>query len=510
MTKSNGPVVLCILDGWGKRAERDANAIALGETPNWDRMVQQWPTGELECAGADVGLPDGQMGNSEVGHMNLGAGRIVWQDLPRINNAIADGSLAANDALWAFMSKLKGSGGTCHLAGLVSPGGVHAMDTHVVALARMLSTEGIPVAIHAFLDGRDTPPRSAIDDIARLERNISGFGDVRLATLCGRYFAMDRDNRWERVSRCYNVIMSGVGTPNTSAADAIQASYDADTSDEFVEPIVLGDYKGINDGDGLLIANFRSDRVRELLAALIDPEFEGFRRDKTASFSAQLGMVSYSDSLDKLCPAIFPPVRLTKTLGEVVANAGLKQLRLAETEKYPHVSFFFNGRVETPFENENRILVPSPKVATYDLQPEMSAPEVTEHLIDAIRTKSVDLVIVNYANGDMVGHTGSLDAAITATTYIDTCLGEIEQAIMETDGTMIVTADHGNCEMMVDPITGGPHTAHTLNPVPTVLVNHPTNNAKMANGRLADIAPTLLNLLGVPQPAEMTGTSLIS
>lgn len=510
MTEKNGPVVLCILDGWGKRAESDANAIALGDTPNWDRMVKEWPTGELTCHGADVGLPDGQMGNSEVGHMNLGAGRIVWQDLPRINNAIADGSLAANDQLWTFMSNLKASGGTCHLAGLVSPGGVHAMDAHIVALARILSIEGIPVAIHAFLDGRDTPPRSAIDDITRLERSISGFADVTLATMCGRYFAMDRDNRWERVSKCYDLMVSGKGASSKSAAAAIEASYDADITDEFIEPVVLNDYTGMADGDGLLIANFRSDRVREVLAALIDPAFDGFERKKFTRFAAQLGMVAYSTELDKLCPAIFPQTLLTDTLGETVSKAGLTQLRLAETEKYPHVSFFFNGRVETPFSGEERILVPSPKVATYDLQPEMSAPEVTEHLLQAITSKRVDLIIVNYANGDMVGHTGSLDAAMTATTYLDTCLGKLEQATMDANGTMIVTADHGNCEMMIDPDTGGPHTAHTLNPVPTVLINHPDNNAKLANGRLADVAPTLLALLNIRQPDEMTGKSLIS
>ncbi|MGI9407403.1 MAG: 2,3-bisphosphoglycerate-independent phosphoglycerate mutase [Hyphomicrobiaceae bacterium] len=505
----SGPVVLCILDGWGKRSERDANAIALAETPNWNRMIRQWPTGQLNCSGTDVGLPEGQMGNSEVGHMNLGAGRIVWQDLPRINNAIADGSMAKSPELSEFIAKLKASGGTCHLAGLVSPGGVHSLDDHVVALASIIADAGVPVNIHAFLDGRDTPPRSAGGDVKKLTEQIARLPNVFLATLCGRYFAMDRDNRWDRVVQCYNLLTSGAGVPYDDPLMAIQKSYDENVTDEFVKPVSLNGYAGMADGDGLLIANFRSDRVREILAALIDPGFNGFERAQTVKFAALLGMVSYSDELDKLCGAIFAPDVLSGTLGEAVANAGMKQLRLAETEKYPHVTFFFNGRSEPPLAGEERILVPSPKVATYDLQPEMSAPEVTEHLVEAIRNRRVDMIIVNYANGDMVGHTGSLDAAIAAVECLDSCLGKVEQAIVDVGGTMLVTADHGNCEMMIDPETGGPHTAHTLNPVPTVLVNHPDKNAKLNNGRLADVAPTLLEILGHDLPDEMTGRSLI-
>ncbi len=512
MTNNNGPVVLCILDGWGKRAERDANAIALGDTPNWDRMVQEWPTGELVCHGADVGLPDGQMGNSEVGHMNLGAGRIVWQDLPRINNAIADGSLAKSPELQNFIAKMKASGGTCHLLGLVSNGGVHSHQDHIVALARIVANEGVPVSIHALTDGRDTPPQSGAGFLDVLANQIASIEGVKIATVCGRYFAMDRDNRWDRVEKAYDLLTSGTGTTHDSPIEALEVSYTAGTTDEFVEPVSFGNYKvaGMSNGDGLLSANFRADRMREILGALVDSDFDGFPRSKQVTFAAQLGMVSYSDHLDRFMPSIFAPEVLDNTLGVVVAAANRTQLRMAETEKYPHVTFFFNGGREQPFDGEERILVPSPKVATYDLQPEMSAPQVTEHLLEAITSKRVDLIIVNYANGDMVGHTGSLDAAMKATTYLDQCLGNLEKAIKESNGTMIVTADHGNCEMMIDPETGGPHTAHTLNPVPTVLVNHPDVAAKISDGRLADVAPTLLELLGVAQPAEMTGKSLIT
>jgi len=511
MTNRTGPVVLCILDGWGKRAEREANAIALGDTPNWDRMIEQWPTGELECFGPDVGLPHGQMGNSEVGHMNLGAGRVVWQTLPRINNAIADGSLAQSPAVRDFIAKLKASGGACHLLGLVSDGGVHSHMDHVLSLAETVASAGVPVLIHVFTDGRDTPPDSGIAFLETFAKAVDALVGVEIATVCGRYFAMDRDNRWARVQKAHDLIVNGTGQLYASPADGLAASYASGITDEFVEPMDVSDYRarGMQDGDGLLSANLRADRMRELLAALLDPQFDGFERKRTIKFAATLGMISYSDQLDRLIPVIFAPETLKNTLGDVVAQAGRSQLRMAETEKYPHVTFFFNGGREEPFENESRILVASPKVATYDLQPEMSAPEVTEHLVEAISGKNVDLIIVNYANGDMVGHTGSLEAATTATTYLDTCLGRIETAIINADGSMIVTADHGNCEMMIDPVTGGPHTAHTLNPVPTVLVNRTSRGTTLNNGRLADVAPTLLELLDIPQPDEMTGKSLL-
>ena len=507
---AKGPTVLCILEGWGERANRDNNAIALAPTPNWDRMVQAWPTALLECSGENVGLPDGQMGNSEVGHMNLGGGRVIWQDLPRINNAIADGTLAQAAPLAEYVAALQRSGGTCHLIGLASPGGVHSHQDHIVALAEAVAKAGVPVRIHAFTDGRDTAPKSSADAITRLANDIASLPDVEIATVCGRYFAMDRDNRWERVVRAYDLIVSGTGARTNDPVAAIRAGYANDVFDEFVEPLCCGGYAGAKDGDGILFANFRADRVRELLGALIDPEFDGFAPNPVIKFAATLGMVSYSDRLDKFCPAIFPPVRVENTLGEVVARAGRKQMRMAETEKYAHVTFFFNGGRETPFEGEERTLVPSPKVATYDLQPEMSAPELTRELIGAITSGKFDLIVVNYANGDMVGHTGSLDAAIAAAKCVDDCIGQVERAVIDAEGVMLVTADHGNCEMMVDPDTGEPHTAHTLNPTPVVLVNCNRPDVSLTAGRLADVAPTLLDLMGFDQPAEMTGRSLIT
>jgi 2,3-bisphosphoglycerate-independent phosphoglycerate mutase len=507
--KTGGPTVLCILDGWAQREARDGNAIALADTPNWDRLIKAWPTNVLDCSGQDVGLPDGQMGNSEVGHMNLGAGRVVWQDLPRIDNAIADGSLEKSDALAGFVEKLRQSGGTCHLAGLVSSGGVHSHLRHIATLARLVANKGVPVRVHAFLDGRDMAPKSAKGELAELKQSIDAIPNAEIATICGRYFAMDRDNRWDRVELAYNLMVAGEGTPFADLESAIEANYEAGFTDEFVRPGRSESYCGMADGDGILFANFRADRVRELLGALIDPAFDGFQRRRTVAFAATLGMVAYSDKLNKLCDVIFPPVYLESTLGEVVANAGLRQLRMAETEKYAHVTFFFNGRTETPFEGEERVLVPSPKVATYDLQPEMSAPELTDKLVEAIGSGRFDLIIVNYANGDMVGHTGDLDAAIAAVRCVDQCVGRLEEAVIKAKGVMLVTADHGNCEMMIAPETGGPHTAHTLNPVPTVLINHPDPNVKLGRGRLADVAPTLLELLRLPQPEDMTGKSLI-
>jgi 2,3-bisphosphoglycerate-independent phosphoglycerate mutase len=506
---AKGPTVLCILDGWGERTARDNNAIALADTPNWDRMIESWPTSSLECSGENVGLPGGQMGNSEVGHMNLGAGRVIWQDLPRINNAIADGSLARAAPLLDFIGALKTSGGACHLIGLASPGGVHAHQDHIVALADAVSRAGIPVRIHAFTDGRDTPPESAADQVTKLAKDIAALPDVGIATVCGRYFAMDRDNRWDRVARAYDLIVSGTGQPTKDPVASIRAGYTSGTFDEFVEPLCVGEYAGAQDGDGILYANFRADRVRELLGALVDPDFDGFERKPMVRFAAALGMTAYSDRLDTLCQAIFPPNRVANTLGEYLANAGLTQMHVAETEKYAHVTFFFNGGRETPFEGEERILVPSPKVATYDLQPEMSAPELTRELVGAITSGRFDFLVVNYANGDMVGHTGRLDAAIAAAECIDDCIGAVERAIIDTNGVMLVTADHGNCEMMVDLETGQPHTAHTLNPTPLVLVNCCKPGAALTSGRLADVAPTLLELMDMEKPDEMTGRSLL-
>jgi len=505
------PVVLCILDGWGERAETDNNAIALGNTPNWDRYVATLPKARLSASALDVGLPVGQMGNSEVGHTNLGAGRVVMQELPRIDTAVADGSLAKNPALLDFVDKLKASGGTCHLVCLLSPGGVHSHSNHLIALAEILSGAEVPVAIHALLDGRDTPPRSALGFMGEFLERVKGLPDVRIASICGRYYAMDRDNRWDRVEKAYDLLLGGTGDQASDPQAAISAAYDNDITDEFILPCAIGDYRGMQDGDGLLMVNFRADRAREILSALVDPDFDGFARKRTVAFAAALGMVRFSRDLDAFFATLFPPGNLKNILGEVVSDAGLNQLRIAETEKYAHVTFFFNGGREQEFSGEERILVPSPKVATYDLQPEMSAAIVTDKLVGAIGEDRFNLIIVNYANGDMVGHTGVLDAAITAAETIDQCLGRLEAAVSQAGGVLLVTADHGNCEQMLDRSANPaqPHTAHTTNTVPLVMVNAQDPTWGLCDGVLADIAPTLLSLLALPQPKEMTGHNLI-
>ncbi|MBC8267381.1 MAG: 2,3-bisphosphoglycerate-independent phosphoglycerate mutase [Rhodospirillaceae bacterium] len=505
------PVVLCILDGWGERSERDNNAIALAATPNWDRYVDGLPKSSLQASALDVGLPEGQMGNSEVGHTNLGAGRVVMQDLPRIDAALADGTLAKSPVLADFVSILKKSGGACHLMGLLSPGGVHSHSAHMTGLAKAIAAAGVPVIIHAFLDGRDTPPKSARGFMEEFLNDISNIEGVRVGTVSGRYYAMDRDNRWERVSKAYDVIVEGRGEAATNALGAITDSYGADIVDEFVLPCTIDGYAGISDGDGLFMANFRADRAREILAALVDPDFDGFKRSRTVQFAACSGMVRYSRALDPFLSALFPSVELKNILGEVIANAGLKQLRIAETEKYAHVTFFFNGGREREFDGEERILVPSPKVATYDLQPEMSAPEVTDKLTRAIAGGTFDLIVVNFANGDMVGHTGVLEAAKLAAQTLDHSLGQLEEAVVRAGGVLLITADHGNCEQMWDASEdpAQPHTAHTTNPVPLLMVNPPDWVQGLKDGSLADIAPTLLRLLDLKQPREMTGQSLI-
>ena len=500
------PVVLCILDGWGERAETTANAVALASTPNFDRIKANCPFSTLAAHGPDVGLPEGQMGNSEVGHTNIGAGRIVWMDLPRIDNAIREGAFAANPRLQTFIAALKASGGVAHVAGLASPGGVHAHQRHIAATARALTAAGIPVAIHAFLDGRDVAPQSAREQIAALEAELPE--GARIATAIGRFYAMDRDKRWERVSLAAEAILHAKGPRVESAEAAILEAYGKGETDEFVTPTVIGDYQGARDGDGLFFANFRADRAREILGAMVDPAFDGFAVARPA-WAATLGMVEYSDRLNLLMPAMFPAEDIANTLGAWLAAHGKTQFRLAETEKYPHVTFFFNGGVEVPAAGEERQMAPSPKVRTYDLAPEMAAGEVTEYLAGAIRSGKYDLIVCNFANPDMVGHTGDLAAAIRAVESVDRGLGEALAALGEAGGAMIVTADHGNCEVMVDPETGGPHTAHTLNPVPVILVGGPGGARLRRGGRLADLAPTLLALMGVEAPPEMNGQSLI-
>jgi len=499
------PVMLVILDGWGWREATADNAVRLAHTPTFSKLWSTCPHALLHTSGKDVGLPDGQMGNSEVGHLNIGAGRLVMQDLPRINQAVDTGEIARAPALLGLIERLRTSGGTCHLMGLVSPGGVHSHQDHAVALAKVLAQAGVPTVVHVFTDGRDTPPQSADGYVRRLASMLPS--GVSIGTVSGRYYAMDRDNRWDRVSKAYQAIVDAEGPRFADAHAAIADAYAHDVTDEFVVPAVVGNYGGVRDGDGLLCFNFRADRVREVLAALLDLAFSGFPRPRVARFAAATGMTQYSEHLDKLLQTIFPPLTLPNVLGEVVANAGRTQLRTAETEKYAHVTYFLNGGNETQYAGEDRIMVPSPKVATYDLKPEMSAPELTTKAVAAIGSGKYDLIVLNYANPDMVGHTGKLDAAIKAVETVDAGLGQIVDAVRKAGGALLVTADHGNCEMMRDPETGGPHTAHTTNPVPVVLVDG--SDVSLAEGRLADIAPTLLELMGLPKPAEMTGTSLI-
>lgn len=498
------PVMLVVLDGWGWREDAADNAVRQARTPAFDRLWQTCPHALLRTSGRDVGLPDGQMGNSEVGHLNIGAGRVVMQDLPRIGEAIASGAIGKAPALVGLIERLRATGGTCHLMGLVSPGGVHSHQDHAVALAKLLSAAGIATVVHAFTDGRDTPPRSADADIARLAAALPP--SVAIATVCGRYYAMDRDKRWDRVAKAYDAIVAAEGSRFSDAQAVIADAYAHDISDEFVLPAVVGSYRGMRDGDGVLCFNFRADRVRQTLAALLDPAFAGFQRRRVVRIAAAVGMTQYSEELNAYLQAIFPRQTLPNVLGQVVADAGRTQLRMAETEKYAHVTYFLNGGEETRYRGEDRILVPSSKVATYDLQPEMSAPELTDKAVAAIDSGKYDLIVLNYANPDMVGHTGSLPAAIKAVETVDTALGRLAEAIGKAGGVLLVAADHGNCELMRDPETGGPHTAHTTNPVPVLLMG---GGAALADGRLADIAATLLELMDLPKPVEMTGTSLL-
>lgn len=501
------PVMLVILDGWGWRKEEADNAVRLAHTPRFDQLWQSCPHAFLKTSGEDVGLPDGQFGNSEVGHMNIGAGRVVMQELPRISRAVRDGSLATNRALASLIASARAGSGRVHLMGLVSPGGVHAHQDHAVGLARILTDAGLTVLIHAITDGRDTPPRAGAAFVAAFEAVLPE--GARIVTVSGRYYAMDRDNRWERVSRAYDAMVLGEGPRFPSAAEAILSGYGNELGDEFLIPAVIGDYTGVGADEALLTFNFRADRIREILMAMLDPGFTGFERRRVAHFRAAAGMTQYSTLLDKLQATLFAPISMDDLLGQIVSRAGLLQLRMAETEKYPHVTYFLNGGIEEPNPGEERILVPSPKVATYDLQPEMSAPELTEKAVAAIDSGKFDLIILNFANPDMVGHTGVLAAAIRAVETVDASLGRIADAVAAQGGALFVTADHGNCEMMRDPVTGGPHTSHTLNPVPALLMGAP-EGAHLADGRLADIAPTLLKLMGLPQPAAMTGQCLLT
>ena len=504
------PVVLMILDGWGHREDPADNALALADLPHWRRLLAQRPHTLIHTEGRHVGLPDGQMGNSEVGHMNLGAGRIVYQDLTRIDAAIEDASFFANAELRAACAAAKAAGGTLHVMGLLSPGGVHSHERHILAMLDLAAREGVPrVAVHAFLDGRDTPPRSAEPSLRALEARCAALGNARIATVGGRYFAMDRDKRWDRVRRAWDAIVEAQS--DVRAADALAAlasAYARGENDEFVAPTVLdGAVGGVRDGDAVVFMNFRADRARQLTAAFVDPAFDGFVARRPA-LSRFVCLAEYDARLP--APVAYPPDDLRDTLGEVLAAHGLAQLRIAETEKYAHVTFFFSGGREDPYPGEARILVPSPQVATYDLQPEMSCPEVTAKLVEAIASGRFDVIVCNIANPDMVGHTGDLAAAIRAAEAVDVAIGAVETAVRAAGGALLITADHGNLEMMRDPETGQPHTAHTVGPVPFVLVADGRPGATLrAGGALRDVAPTILDLLGLPAPAAMSGHSLI-
>ena len=511
MTKLKTPVALVILDGWGLGRQDDANnAIVQAKTPHMTLLSEMYPTTSLQCSGEAVGLPEGQMGNSEVGHLNIGAGRVVYQELTRITKAIRDGEFFKNPVLCQVMDQVAAKGTSLHLMGLLSDGGVHSHESHVYALLRMAKERGIEkVYVHAFLDGRDVPPSSAPQYLDGLAAKMQEYGVGCISTISGRYYAMDRDKRWERVEKAYRTMTCRDGLAAPSVKEAIERAYERGETDEFVQPTAIagcGDC-GIQAGDGAIFFNFRPDRARQLTRVFVDPDFDGFKRVCGAGEVAFATLTQYEESL--AVPVAYKPQYLKQTLGEVFSEHGCRQLRIAETEKYAHVTFFFSGGEEKPFAGEERILVPSPKVATYDLQPEMSAVEVTDRLVAEIKAAKFDLIILNYANGDMVGHTGKLDAAIKAVETVDACLGRITAAMRERGGVTLVTADHGNAEQMVDPQTGGAYTAHTTNEVPLILVSEAHKGQSLQAGSLCDLAPTILALAGLPQPEEMTGKSLL-
>jgi 2,3-bisphosphoglycerate-independent phosphoglycerate mutase len=509
------PLLLVILDGWGIRAEREANAIAVAGTPAMDALAREYPHAELETSGLSVGLPEGQMGNSEVGHTNLGAGRIVYQDLVRINRAIEEGTFHRNEALILACRRAREGGGALHLMGLVSDGGVHSHVDHLDACLELARREGVArVLVHAFMDGRDTPPRSGIEHMVRVERWLGEKDLGRIATVCGRYHAMDRDKRWDRVGLAYAAMAKGEGRRAASGVAAMERAYAEGETDEFVKPSVIVDGDGVpvgpvRDGDAVLFFNFRADRAREITRALAEPDFREFDRGTAPRLSAFVCMTRYDETFPY--PVAFEPQDLTEIFPEIVSRAGLPQLRTAETEKYAHVTFFFNGGRETVYPGEDRILVPSPRdVRTYDQKPEMSAREVTDKLLAALASGRYGFTLVNFANPDMVGHTGILEAAVKAVKVVDECVGRLWQAAERQGMAMLVTADHGNCELMTDPVTGQPYTAHTLNPVPFILADPDLRGAKLrARGILADVAPTALQVMGLPQPQEMKGLGLV-
>jgi 2,3-bisphosphoglycerate-independent phosphoglycerate mutase len=513
--------MLAILDGWGVAPASKSNAVSLARTPNMDQWGKEYPHTTLVAHNGQVGLPEGQMGNSEVGHLNIGAGRIVYQDYSRINLAIEDNSFAENPVLTGVMDQVQAAGGRLHFCGLLSDGGVHSHIKHLVALLEMSAARDLDAAVHCFMDGRDTPPSSGADYMRELVMALDRIGSGQVATVSGRYWAMDRDTRWDRVEKGWQAMVDGQGETATDPVLAVEAAYSRDETDEFIKPTVIVDASGqpvarIADGDAVIFFNFRADRVRELCHAFADTDFSGFPVKNRPALLELVTMTEYE--ADFTFPIVFPPLTLTRILGEEVSNAGMHQLRIAETEKYAHVTYFFNGGAEEPFPGEDRILIESPRdVATYDLKPAMSAVEVTDKLLAALTEQQAagtpyDLIILNFANGDMVGHTGIIEAAVQACETVDQCLGRIADWFRENNGSLLITADHGNAEMMVNPDTGEPYTAHTLNPVPLVLVSdvHKNAHCRLADkGALKDIAPTLMTLLGLAQPEEMEGNSLL-
>lgn len=504
-----GTCTLIILDGIGIRDAREANAYAAAHTPMLDRLLKEYPSAQIATSGLAVGLPAGQMGNSEVGHMNLGAGRVVYQSLARINQSISDGSFAMEPELVKLLNGVQRRGGALHLIGLLSSGGVHSHIDQMIAACHTAAVAGIDkLYVHAFLDGRDTPPRCAEAAIEQLESELAREGFGRIATIIGRYFALDRDNRWDRVESAYRLIMDGHAQHSVETAQqGLAQAYARGETDEFVQATRVGEAAPVAAEDAVIFMNFRPDRARQLCQAFITPGFSAFARSRMLGSSRLLTLTRYADDLP--CPCVFPPQALSNSLGEYMASLGKRQLRIAETEKYAHVTFFFNGGREAPFDGESRTLIPSPKIASYDLQPEMSAPQLTEKLVEAIRSDHFDLIVCNYANGDMVGHTGVFDAAVKAVEAVDRSLEKVVQAIIETGSNCLITADHGNVEQMVDHESGQTHTSHTLNPVPLILVGPSSGAVTLDDGRLCDIAPTVLQLLDLAVPVEMEGQPLI-
>ena len=505
------PLVLMILDGWGINPSCEDNAACQARTPRLDELRRDYPTTEIDASGLAVGLPEGQMGNSEVGHLNIGAGRIVYQELTRISRAVEQGDFFSNPVLLEAMAEVKRSGGKLHLMGLLSDGGVHSHNKHLYALVEMARQQGVSeVCIHAFLDGRDTPPQSGQSYLAQLEERLAVIGLGRVATVLGRFYAMDRDNRWDRVEKAFQAMTEGYGQSFASSAEAIANAYGNGQTDEFVEPCVIhhdGSSSTVDDDDGLIFFNFRADRAREISRTFTQCEFNGFQRSKSPQLAGFACLTEYDETF--ALPVAFSPASYPAILGEVIAKAGLQQLRIAETEKYAHVTFFFNGGCESPFAGEERVLVPSPQeVATYDQKPAMSAPQVTAEMLECVAKGCYDLIVLNFANPDMVGHTGIMAAAVEAMETVDDCVGQVVDAVLAAGGSLLVTADHGNCEQM-SAEDGTPHTAHTSNPIPLILVDPDRQHSSLRRGKLADIAPTLLQLLDVVQPPEMTGCSLL-